>query len=146
MQTAFMGVTDKVAMISAADIGDPTSPYGDIHPRNKTEGETKCKLCTNLSVVGFYINYVSRNCISHSLYTIDLVKLVQISYCLHKYLFTVGRRMAQAASSLLYGNDISFCGPWVESGEVSGTFLRVWIRSNLFKNVHSHSTYCSWIE
>jgi hypothetical protein len=28
---------NRVAMVTAADLGDPDSPYGDIHPRNKQE-------------------------------------------------------------------------------------------------------------
>lgn len=37
LQFSITGITDNVAMISAADLGDPESPYDPIHPRNKTE-------------------------------------------------------------------------------------------------------------
>lgn len=67
MQATFGVGMERVAMISAADIGDPESPYGDIHPRNKTE---------------------------------------------------VGRRMALAASSILYDEPLPHSGPWIESFEV----------------------------
>ena len=53
MQAAFITTTDKVAMITAADLGDPESPYGDIHPRNKTEGMMFCSFVKHLLLILF---------------------------------------------------------------------------------------------
>jgi hypothetical protein len=67
IQESILKVTEKVAMITAADLGDPYSTMGDIHPRNKTE---------------------------------------------------VGRRMSLAASSLMYGLNVPYAGPIVDSLKV----------------------------
>jgi hypothetical protein len=41
---------DKSYMISAADLGDPESPYGDIHPRNKMEVARRLSLAAGTAL------------------------------------------------------------------------------------------------
>jgi sialate O-acetylesterase len=69
-QTKILNMTSKSAMVTAADLGDPDSPNGDIHPRYKSE---------------------------------------------------VGRRLAMAASSLVYNTTTQHMGPVVLQAFSSST-------------------------
>lgn len=51
-QTSIMAITDKSAMITAADLGDPDSPYDPIHPRNKTEIGRRLALAASSLIYG----------------------------------------------------------------------------------------------
>jgi sialate O-acetylesterase len=52
MQEGILDVTAKSAMITAADLGDPESPHGDIHPRNKTELGRRMSLAASSLIYG----------------------------------------------------------------------------------------------
>ncbi|CAM9251474.1 unnamed protein product [Ectocarpus fasciculatus] len=51
-QTKILSITENVAMITAADLGDPESPYDPIHPRNKTEVGRRLALAARSLVYG----------------------------------------------------------------------------------------------
>ena len=49
--------TPGVGMVTAADLGDPDSPYGDIHPRNKMELGRRMALAASAIQYGSSIPY-----------------------------------------------------------------------------------------
>ena len=51
VQLAATSLIKNSAMVTAADLGDPTSPDGDIHPRNKTE------VGRRLSIASEFLHY-----------------------------------------------------------------------------------------
>lgn len=51
-QTSILSITNYSAMITAADLGDPESPYDPIHPRNKTEVGRRLALAASSLIYG----------------------------------------------------------------------------------------------
>lgn len=58
MQESILDITPKTAMITAADLGDPESTQGDIHPRNKTELGRRMSLAASSLMYGVTVPHM----------------------------------------------------------------------------------------